>query len=50
MPFIREDKAKWIKEDYIPDWAEKIQPKRFRATEVPWINVPQLNQAISIET
>jgi len=50
MPYIKEDRTKWIKEDYIPDWAESIKPKTFTATEVPWINIPQINQEISIET
>ena len=50
MPDIEGDKAKWITESYIPSWTEQINVKPFIAEEVPWLNAPQINQAISIET
>jgi len=49
MPYIKEDKAKWIKEDYIPDWIDLIKPQPFIPKLIPWINDNELNQWISVE-
>ena len=50
MPYIKENKSKQIKESYTPDWIEKIQIKPPVIEEIPWINIPQIVQSISIET
>lgn len=50
MWYIQEDKSKGIEESYISDWEENINKETFTPKEVPWINAPQLNQDISIET
>lgn len=50
MPYIEEDKSKWIEESYIPDWIEDATIDLPKIEEIPWLNSPQLNQDISIET
>jgi len=50
MPYIEEDKANGIKEEYIPDWIQDIKTDPVIVEDIPWLNVPQLNQAISVET
>lgn len=50
MPYIKEDKSKWVKESYTPDWIEDISSQKFEPEIIPWLNSPQINQNISIET
>jgi len=50
MPYIKEDKARWIQEDYIPNWQAEMDIKPFNPEKIAWVNAPQINQAISIET
>lgn len=50
MPYIKENKSKWIKEEYTPDWIEQIKTEPFEPELIPWLNAPQLVQDISIET
>ena len=50
MPYIEENKKQGIKEDYIPDWKQKIEVKPFQAKKIPWLNDISINQGISVET
>lgn len=44
MTYIKEE------DNYIPNWTEQIERKSFEPELIPWINDPQINQDISIET
>ncbi len=50
MWYIAEDKKTGIQEDYIPDWKAKIEIKPFTPNKIPWINAPQIDQTISVDT
>ena len=50
MAYIMEDKSKWIEESYTPDWVEEIKTNPFEFKKIPWVNEPQINSWISIET
>ena len=49
MTYIKEDKNKGIEEGYNPIWINQIDTTPVSFKEVPWINVPQINQSISVE-
>lgn len=48
MPYIEEDKSKWIDASYIPDWQEEINYSPLQAQSIPWINSQKLSP-ISID-
>lgn len=50
MWYVRENKSKWIKENYIPDWEKDIKIEPFSPEKIPWINEPTINSTISIES
>lgn len=48
MWYIQEDKSKWIKEDYIPNWKDDISQTKVSFDIIPWVNAPQLESSTSI--